>query len=790
MKGLLNTPHWVAWRLEKVEGREKLAKIPYSAIHGYRASTVKPSDWTTYHTALSISQMQGANGIGFVFSDSDNYFFIDIDNALQPDSTWSQFALDVLAMFPSAYREVSQSGTGLHIICTTKSVPEGFKGTNRQDIGLELYYKDRFCATTLTGNGDADIDYTASVNELIRRYVVESAVSKDMANWSTSPCVEWDGPADDLALIKIALDSSSAATIFSNKASFRDLWECNVEKLSATYATDQPGKDFNGSSADAALVSHLAFYTGKDCARIERLWLMSPLGQRDKTQNREKYRQDTILSAVERCEAVYRSRPTTITQEMITALTPSPTVSPVGVPRYREVKPGEGAYNASHTANAATFALCYYPGNTIKFVQQQGYRFNGQVWERVSDEELEYQLITAMLHSEPKSDVISGTLKNLRRMFTRADSEPGTWEGRDITHFIVCQNGILDVHTGTLEAHNQAYFTTGILPYSYDPYARAPQWETFLNSTLEADQERIALLQEWLGYMLVGNYDYQKAMLLVGAPRSGKGTIGRILQELVGKESYAGITLEGLASDAVLETVIDKNVLFIGDAHSVSGNDRNRILDRFKSITGGDAIPVNRKYKGAWNGRLPGRITMATNNIPTFADESSALANRLLVLPFNVSFLNNEDPKLTEKLLAELPGICNWSLEGLKRLRVTGRFTEPQVSREERDEIIMQQVPLMGFVRDCCEEDPASNVPTKVLYNAYKMWKIQEGGSAMSHTAFTRSMRSMLRGKSMKKPIRQADGSAPQCFTGIRVKDMYNAASNNVVPFSAVAGSN
>src|SRR5699024_7585479 len=165
----------------------------------------------------------------------------------------------------------------------------------------------------------------------------------------------------------------------------------------------------------------------------------------------------------------------------------------------------------------------------------------------------------------------------------------------------------------------------------------APAFEQFLNTTLEGDQERIALLQEWLGYMLVNSYDYQKAMLLIGAPRSGKGTIGRIIQALVGDEAYAGITLEGLASDAVLETVLDKSVLFIGDAHSVSGPDRNRILDRFKSITGCDAIPVNRKYKGAWNGRLPGRMTLAANNIPAFADDSGAMANRLLILPFNIS---------------------------------------------------------------------------------------------------------------------------------------------------------
>nr|MDN1587765.1 hypothetical protein [Escherichia coli] len=240
---------------------------------------------------------------------------------------------------------------------------------------------------------------------------------------------------------------------------------------------------------------------------------------------------------------VYRSQPT-LTPELMKAVTPAPTIVPNGgTPAYMSVKPGEGAYGSNHTVNASTFVNNYYPNNTLIFVQQQPYRFNGRVWERVSEDELKHQISMAMLASEPKADVINGTYKVLSYLFTRADRELGTWPGVDVSHYIVCQNGILDVHTGKCDAHNPDFFTTSILPYSYDPFARAPAFEQFLNTTLEGDQERIALLQEWLGYMLVNSYDYQKAMLLIGAPRSGKGTIGRIIQALVGDEAYAGITL-------------------------------------------------------------------------------------------------------------------------------------------------------------------------------------------------------------------------------------------------------
>lgn len=783
MQGLLNRKQWVMWRLEYADNRPKPTKVPYSPVHSYKASTTNPADWSDYHTALAMAQMYGMNGVGFVFTEQDPYFFIDVDNCLvdATTATWSPLAHEFVNRFPAAYTEVSQSGTGLHIICAYTSVPEGFESLNDQATGLEMYWRHRFVAMTLTGKGDVDLDYTQGVYDSVARY---GRIKTDRsAKWTTAPCDEWSGPENDDELIAMALKSSSAASAFGNKASFADLWNANAEKLSVTYASDQ-GKDYNASAADAALCSHLAFWTGKDCERIERLFNRSSL-VRGKWTDRKKYREDTILGAVERCETVFRGQPS-LTQELISAVTPAPTVASIGAPAYQNIRPGEGAYGANHTVNASTFVNNYYPNNTLIFAQQQPYRFNGRVWERVSEDELKHQLSMAMLASEPKADVINGTYKVLSYLFTRANRELGTWPGVDVSHFIVCQNGILDVHTGKCEPHTPDFFTTSILPYSYDPFAQAPRFQEFLNVTLEGDQERISLLQEWLGYMLVNSYDHQKAMLMIGAPRSGKGTMGQIIQALVGDEAYAGITLEGLASDAVLETVLDKSVLFIGDAHSVSGPDRNRILDRFKSITGGDAIPVNRKYKGAWNGRLPGRMTLAANNIPAFADDSGAMANRLLILPFNISFLGREDITLKHKLMQELPGICNWAIEGLQRLRTNGRFTEPTASIVERQEIMDQQAPLMGYVRECCELVTDGVTHTEQLYGRYKMWKMQEGGAAMTKTAFSRAFKSMLRGRVVKDVV-SVDGVRANGFRGVRLLPFPTAT--NVLPFQPASNS-
>lgn len=781
MNGLHQRKNWVMWKLEHKEGAKKPTKVPYSPITGYGASSTDPSHWSDYNTALNVARVRDMTGIGYMISENDPYFFIDIDNCLQPDNTWSPFALNICNRFPGAYIEVSQSGTGLHIICTTSEIPKTFNSLNNQTIGLEMYWRWRFVAMTMNSNGDPDIDCTAGVLSMISDFARDD-VDKNPDNWTTTANSEWDGPLDDEELIRRALDSKSAGKTFNNKASFKDLWTRNVAVLAKTYPTDQD-KEFNYSGADIALCSHLAFWTGCNCERIEQLFNRSAL-VRGKWSDRQKYRQDTILGAISLCDAVYK-QPPSLTPELISVVQPAPTlVVPNTEPAYNRVTPG-GYYAQNHTVNAATFVQNYYPNNTLVFVQQQPYRFNGRVWERFTEDELKHQLAMAMLSSEPKADVINGTFKVLSYLFTRANIVLGTWPSRDTSHLIVCQNGILDVHTGILEPHNAAFFTTSILPYNYDPNATAPQWLSFLSGTLENDLDRILLLQEWLGYMLVTSYEYQKAMLLLGALRSGKGTIGRILKELVGEQTYAGISLGGLATDAILENISDKSVLFVGDAHSISGNDRNKVMEAFKSITGNDNISFNRKYKGAWNGTLPGRITMAANNIPAFADDSGAMANRLLILSFNKSFLGSEDPTLTPRLLTELPGICNWAIQGLARLRANGRFTEPEASRIEREEIISQQAPLISFINERCEMGEGFKETTDSVYNAYKMWRVSEGGSAMTRTTFARALRSTMRGKIDKRPIR-IDGvsGTPQGWIGLKLKDGFMTAPNNVIPFT------
>lgn len=772
-------PQWMCWEAippddEHPRWRKELVN-PHT---GYRASPTDPATWSDYQTALQYATEHG-HGVGFAFTADDPFFFVDVDDCYNPTSGWSPIAVELCQRLSGAFMEASVSGKGLHIIGVGKR-PEGYMV--KAPIGFDVYEWGRWVA--LTGNsaqGSAEYDHSVEINRIVTSYMRPKDTPAAI-DWGTGPVAEWSGYADDEELIQAARRSKSVAATFTGKATFDDLWASNAEALAASYPHDATDGAFDHSAADAALCQHLAFWTGKDCGRIDRLFRQSAL-MRDKWADRPQYVTDTISGAVARCRSVHQ-RPT-VPDALVSASVVAPPPSVAVKPRYASIVSGQGVYgDGKDTQNAATFIQCWYPDNTLVFVQEQAYRFNGRVWELVDEGTLKHEMTIAMWASEPKDATISSAYRILQKHRTAPHLRPGHWAGRDVSHLVACQNGILDVHTGQLEAHNPQFFTTGILPYSYDPTATAPQWLTFLHSTLEGDLERIALLQEWLGYLLVSSRAYHKAMLLVGVPRSGKGTIGHIIKYLVGESSYMGISLQGLHKDAVLESAIDKTVLFVADAHDVTGPDRSKVLDNFMSITSGDNITITRKWKSSWSGVLPGRLTIAANKIPTFFDDSGAFGNRLLLLPFNKSFLGSEDPTLLNRLLTEMPGICNWAIEGLQRLRATGRFTEPAICREERIEMMEQQAPLLQFIREECEISPMASVSTCDMYNRYVLWCTQTGAKAGSHSRFTRELKSTLRARGVVKKVVSINGQSVNGFEGLSLKAV--DLMNNVTPIGAV----
>jgi hypothetical protein len=274
----------------------KMDKYPVSPHTGEVVSAHDPQHWTTADHACAVATHLGPSyGVAFSFQTTDPFFFVDIDGAYDAATgQWSQTAQTLLSWFPGAAVEVSQSGRGLHIIGTGTAPPHGKKN---EALGLEFYTELRFVALTgLHAQGNAATDHTAALHHITQHIFPFVAGMDASGSWnlSTEPVPEWNGPTDDDELIRRALNSRSAAAAFGANASFADLWTANHDVLGKVYPdADRP---YDANRADAALISHLSFWTGRHGERILRLLWKSGL-VRDKW-NRDDYLPRSIAAVL------------------------------------------------------------------------------------------------------------------------------------------------------------------------------------------------------------------------------------------------------------------------------------------------------------------------------------------------------------------------------------------------------------------------------------------------------------------------------------------------------------
>ncbi len=273
----------------------KMTKVPYQT-NGAHASTTDPKTWTTFERA---SACPNRDGIGVAFESSCGVVGIDFDHCLTKDLV-PDWLCDFITRCDT-YCEFSPSATGCHILFIVKEDLELERNRHTLSDGanIEVYNRGRYF--TFTG------DEMPQVKDIREITAVEfiSLLSGLGYPWKkgtiTSPITNQKSTKlDDETLLKLMFGAR-------NGTKFRAIWDGDA----TTYNKG------NKSSADGALVTNLAFWSGKDRTQMERLWLASPLGQREKTQERKDYRDLTLDSALEITSEVFHGRNNTFEESDI-----------------------------------------------------------------------------------------------------------------------------------------------------------------------------------------------------------------------------------------------------------------------------------------------------------------------------------------------------------------------------------------------------------------------------------------------------------------------------------------
>jgi hypothetical protein len=146
-------------------------------------------------------------------------------------------------------------------------------------------------------------------------------------------------------------------------------------------------------------------------------------------------------------------------------------------------------------------------------------------------------------------------------------------------------HGILHLGSRGLHPHSPRFFTHTAVDFDFEPDALAPpRWLEFLGQLWGDDTESIDTLQEIFGLMLTAETRYQKAFLLFGPKRSGKGTIAPVLVGLVGKPNCVSPTLASLGTNFRPAPLIHKRVAIISDARLGAKADQHAIAESILRI--------------------------------------------------------------------------------------------------------------------------------------------------------------------------------------------------------------
>jgi len=400
-------------------------------------------------------------------------------------------------------------------------------------------------------------------------------------------------------------------------------------------------------------------------------------------------------------------------------------------------------------------------GISLRWQSDQFFRWDGRVYHRLPDSELKTILSGWLNHRikcprERDAKEVMFALQepcripnNLNLPVMEIDN--GFVEG---VNLISMRNGIIDLDEAvagtdgkpvTVMTHTSKWVCEFGVPYNYNASATCPTWFTTLDEMFDGDRECVNLLAEFFGYCLTDDTTYHSILVLEGPPRTGKSTILRTMQYIIGKQNTATPMLMSLADPFGLSGLLGKRLAICADAHLGHGDKAAAVLERLKGISGEDPMEVNQKYKRPISVRLKTRFALAVNELPKFGDGANALASRVLILPMRNSFLGRENRDLEAQLQQEAEVIFLWALDGLCRLRSNKRFTVPRVSAEILRDFARLTSPIHAFLDDCCEVgDGTLMVRRDDLWTAWCKWCAENGNHAGSRDRFGSQLRSQV----------------------------------------------
>ncbi len=367
------------------------------------------------------------------------------------------------------------------------------------------------------------------------------------------------------------------------------------------------------------------------------------------------------------------------------------------------------------------------------------WKWNGKgLWQKIDDLEIKQAIHKVMGRKKITKNNVNSVLDLITTEIYRPDHRFNINQ-----ESINCLNGELfwNGKTWDRKSHCREYYKTSQIPVVYDPDARAPRFESFLEQVFVNDPDKtkkIKLVHEAMGYSLLTNCTYEKFFLLLGSGANGKSILMDTVANLAGIENVSAVQPSQFGNQFQRAHLHGKLVNLVTEIPA------DHVIDdaALKAIVSGELITAEHKHKDPFKFKPYCTCWLGTNHLPKTRDLSEAFFRRAIVIKFNRTFAEDEqDLQLKKKLKQELPGILNLALEGLSRLFEKERFTRVVSSELSKSEWRLQRDSAKTFADDQCVFGIQHEITSSDLYERYTEWVEQMGiGQPLERNPFTTRM--------------------------------------------------
>lgn len=349
------------------------------------------------------------------------------------------------------------------------------------------------------------------------------------------------------------------------------------------------------------------------------------------------------------------------------------------------------------------------------------------IWRRNGEKFIESYVGKVKLRKHTRRNHLGETMANIKTESHSANDMPDK-----PVNLIVLKNGIYDIHTGKYNAgFDPKLYARSCHPIDFDPAADCPTFDGYLDLVVG---ENKATIYEWIGFLFYGSYALQKIMFLYGGGGTGKSTLIKIIQDMVGDEATSAVSLEALVKEPhAMPVLFGKTANFDADAKPEFLKD-GAIL---KKLTGDDPIYANPKNDKQFWFRNFAKLTFSMNSMPAMTDHSGGLARRAMIIKMDVKVtaeMMKEFP--LEVILQETPGIFNKAMQYFRQALKRRTFTETDSMKTELKDWLEGNDTVAMFIKEATETVLDSYTEAADLFSAYKSYSMSSNYKPLGRNKF------------------------------------------------------